>query len=250
MPSNTELKNSIDKLILEVASVKDKQSEILQLVKKLEELQEQIKRKDEIIGALEIRTEALENRVADLEQLEQYSRMNDVIITGLAIKPRSYARAVESDGMRNEAGASNAASEEKEVSSTEQQVAAFMDSNGIVIDFNNIEACHTLPKKRVSADNATARPKETSVILRFVNRKHKTELLKQGKKLKGTDVYMNDHLTKRNADIAKKARELRREKKIQQTWTWNCKVFIKLNGSPEDAKVLVIRSIEELNKYT
>ncbi|KAJ8404636.1 hypothetical protein AAFF_G00334990 [Aldrovandia affinis] len=33
----------------------------------------------------------LENRVADLEQ---YTRINDVIITGLSIKPRSYARAV------------------------------------------------------------------------------------------------------------------------------------------------------------
>ncbi|KAJ8416221.1 hypothetical protein AAFF_G00382430 [Aldrovandia affinis] len=33
----------------------------------------------------------LENRVADLEQ---YTRINDVIITGLSIKLRSYARAV------------------------------------------------------------------------------------------------------------------------------------------------------------
>lgn len=60
---------------------------------------------------------------------------------------------------------------------------------------------------------------------------------------------MNDHLTKRNAEIAKKARDLKKEKKIQQTWTWNCKVFIKLNGTPEDAKVLVIKSMEELNAY-
>lgn len=44
-------------------------------------------------------------------------------------------------------------------------------------------------------------------------------------------------------------RLLRKQKKIQSTWTANCKVFIKLNGPPEVAKVLVIRSMEELEKY-
>ncbi|XP_075304667.1 leucine-rich repeat, immunoglobulin-like domain and transmembrane domain-containing protein 3b [Odontesthes bonariensis] len=134
----------------------------------MEEMQEQIKRKDEKIASLERRTVTLENRVTDLEYLEQYSRMNDVIITGLNIKPRSYARAVEPEGN------GDAASEEKNASSTERQVAAFMESNGIILDTNNIEACHILPKKRVGTDTRRGiRPKETSVILRFVNRKHK-----------------------------------------------------------------------------
>lgn len=33
------------------------------------------------------------------------------------------------------------------------------------------------------------------------------------------------------------------------TWTSNCKVFIQLNGTPEQDKVLVLRNIEELDKY-
>ncbi|KAJ8358176.1 hypothetical protein AAFF_G00028040 [Aldrovandia affinis] len=81
--------------------------------------------------------------------------------------------------------------------------------------------------------------------MRFVNRKHKTALLKQGRKLKGSNVYLNEHLTKRNADIARKARYMKKQRKIQTTWTTNCKVFIKLNGTPEEAKVLVIRNIED-----
>lgn len=36
-------------------------------------------------------------------------------------------------------------------------------------------------------------------------------------------------------------------KKIQTTWTKNCKIFIKLNGTPEEAKVLMVRS-KELEK--
>ena len=85
--------------------------------------------------------------------------------------------------------------------------------------------------------------------MRFTNRKHKSALLRQGRNSKGSDVYLNEHLMKRNADIAKTARFLRRQKKIQSTWTANCKIYIKLNGSPEDAKVLVIRDIQELEKF-
>lgn len=75
------------------------------------------------------------------------------------------------------------------------------------------------------------------------------ELLKQGRNLKGSNVYINEHLTKRHADIARKARFLKKHGKIQHTWTANCKIFIKLNGSPEQAKVMVIKNIEELDKY-
>lgn len=37
-------------------------------------------------------------------------------------------------------------------------------------------------------------------------------------------------------------------KKIQGTWTKSCNIFIKLNGTPEEEKVLMVRSIEELEK--
>lgn len=72
--------------------------------------------------------------------------MNDVIITGLNIEPRSYSRAMEPDGNRD------SASEEKDASSTEQQVAAFMQAKGIIFDVNNIEVRHTLPKKNTRTD--------------------------------------------------------------------------------------------------
>ncbi|KAJ8351712.1 hypothetical protein SKAU_G00231880 [Synaphobranchus kaupii] len=158
----------------------------------------------------------LESRVADLEQ---YTRMNDVVITGLQVKPRSYADSGGEPG-------------ELDASSTEQQVAVFLQSKGIALDCDNIEACHPLPRR-----NASDKP---VIIMRFVNRKHKIALLKQGKKLKGTDVFINEHLTKSNAEIAKKARYLRKIKKIQSTWSTNCKIFIKLNGTPEEAKVLMV----------
>lgn len=125
--------------------------------------------------------------------------------------------------------------------SVEQQVTAFFHSRGISISNTDIESCHPLPWK-----NKNDKP---VIIIRFNNRKNKNLLFRQGKKLRGTDVYINEHLTKMNADIARRARLLRKQEKIQSTWTTNCEVYIKLNGAPEEARVLTIRNIEELDKY-
>ncbi|KAI9533659.1 hypothetical protein NQZ68_021329 [Dissostichus eleginoides] len=170
-----EIKKSLDFLAGEISAVRLQQKGILDLVEEVKILRIQNAEKDK-------RLEYLESRKEDLEQ---YTRINDVIITGLKVKPRSYARAVGADA-GGEPG-------ELDASSTEQQVAAFLQSKGIQLDCNNIEACHPLPRRKDSNIRA--------ITLRFVNRKHKTSLLKQGRKLKGSDVYMNDHLTKRNADI-------------------------------------------------
>ncbi len=170
----------------------------------------------------------LENRVSDLKQ---YSRMNDVIITGLTIKPQSYSKALK--GVQQEDSAEHD-------DSTEAQVTTFLHDNDISVNRDDIEACHTIPTKDQRVKHV--------VIVRFANRKNKTDLLKQGRKLKGTNVYINEHLTKANADLAKQARFLKKKGKIQSTWTANCKVFVKLNGSPEQAKVICIRSTEQLDK--
>ncbi|ROL03904.1 hypothetical protein DPX16_23339 [Anabarilius grahami] len=218
-----DIRRALDFLSQDIETIKTKQDKILKLVEEVTQLRIQIEERDKKISELERK----------VEDLEQYSRINDVIVTGLKIKPRSYAHAV------------NAGSEDEprdlEVSSAEQQVAAFLASRDIHLDVGSIEACHPLPRKK---DNNTP-----AVILRFVNRKNKIAVMKQGKKLKGTNVYLNDHLTKRNADIAKKARYLRKQNKIQNTWVMNCKIYIRLNGSPEEAKVLVVKDIEDLKKY-
>lgn len=60
---------------------------------------------------------------------------------------------------------------------------------------------------------------------------------------------MNDHLTKQNGDIARKAGSLKKEGKIQSPWTNNCKIFCNLNRTPEQAKVMVIRNVKELEVY-
>ncbi len=79
-----DIKKSLDFITEELSAVRLQQKSILDLVEEVKTLRIQNAEKDKRIAYLE-------NRVADLEQ---YSRMNDVIVTRLQVKPRSYARAV------------------------------------------------------------------------------------------------------------------------------------------------------------
>ncbi|MEQ2218812.1 hypothetical protein XENOCAPTIV_008504 [Xenoophorus captivus] len=219
-----EIRKALDFLSGETSAIRLQQKYILDFVEEVKALRLLNEEKDKRIAVLE-------NRVADLEQ---YTRMNEVIITGLHVRPHSYASAV--------AGPCPAGELSPRVTeSTEEQVASFLLSKGIRLDCDSVEACHPLPRR--------GNNDRLAIIMRFSNRKHKSALLKQGRLLKGSDVFINEHLTKKNGDIARKARFLRRQKKIRSTWTTNCKVFIKLIGTPEEAKVLVVRDITELDKY-
>ncbi len=129
----------------------------------------------------------------------------------------------------------------EELQTLEKQVIKFFESQNMIIQSDNVVACYYIINPR---RNGGAKP---ATVVRFVNRKHK--LLRQAKKLKGTGVYLNEHLTKKNADIARHARILRKQNKIQATWTRNCKVMIRLNGTPEEAKVYAIRELKELDQY-
>ena len=208
-------------------TISQQQKDIMDLMKTIKELKQQNVEKDKKINMLEER----------VDQLEQYSRLNNVIVSGLPTKPRSYAKAV----------GSTSRDDPEEEASVEQQVIDFMEGKGIFINSDHIEACHHLPRREKKDTPGKKEP--PAIILRFTNRKNKIQLMKLWRKLEGTNVYLNEHLTKKNATIARQLRILRRAGKIQSTWTQNCKIFIKLNGTPEEAKTYVIKDLAELDKY-
>lgn len=231
-----EMNETLKKLTQEVRDIAAKQTEITNLLTEVKELKESVAAKETRIAALEkkvLKMDELEHRIQDLEL---FTRKEDIIISGLDVKPRSYAAAV----TRKRDGEESLSLHDQQ--SLETQVISFLQSKNIYLDKNNITACHILPRK-----DRAAKP---GIIMRFVNRKHKTELLMQGKKLKGTAVYINEHLTSKNAEIARLARQLWRDHKIKVMWTRDCKVFIRLNGpSPEAEKVLMIRELKDLDRY-
>ena len=216
-----DIKQSLNFMSGELTTVTKQLKVLMDLMGEIKELKRQNMEKDQKISVLEKR----------LDDLEQYSRINDLIVSGLQTKPRSYARAATMDALPTVS----------DIESLEQQVIICLGKKGIQIHTDDIEACHPLTRKN--------KKENPDIILRFVNRKRKVEVLKQGRKLKGSNVYLNEHLTRKNANIAHQARVLRKENKIQATWTTNCKIYIKLNGTPEEAKILLISELSELDQY-
>lgn len=195
--------------------IKDKVDNIANMMEKFNQPREEKTKTKTTLDKEEQQLQELEKRV---EALDQQAKLNDVIVTGLRIKQR-------------------------DTQSVEKQVTEFLTSKDIHVDFtNNLDACHLLPWRNNTGTRA--------ILLTFLGRKHKVDLLRQGKKLKGSGVFINENLTKKNADIARKARQLKKSGKIQHTWTANCRIYIKTNGStPEETKTMQIRSVEELEKY-
>ena len=101
--------------------------------------------------------------------------------------------------------------------------------------------CHTMKNKQSE--------KPDNIIIRFINQKNKVEVLKLFKKLKGTNMYITEHLTYKNNEIAKKARLLRKQGKISSDWIRDCKVFTKTNGVPEVAKTSIIQKISDFDVF-
>ncbi|KAJ8410596.1 hypothetical protein AAFF_G00195000 [Aldrovandia affinis] len=212
-----QIKASLANIQQEIAKMATQQHQILTLIGQVEGLQQEINLLKGELNSKEKRIATLEKSMADSEQ---YSRIDDVIITGLKTKHRSYSRAAAKNVD------ASLVPTEQEIETLESQVLQFFESRNILVQ---------------------SHPSKQNVVPRT---KHKIELMRQGIKLQKTGVYLNEHLTKKNADIAKAARSLRKDDKIKATWTRNCKIFIRLNGAtPEDEKVLVVREIGELEQY-
>ena len=124
-----------------------------------------------------------------------------------------------------------------ELETIESQVIAFLNEKDIVVSPDEISACHPIPTK----DKTRPQP----IVIRFVNRKTKQRLLCSAKKLKGTSVFINEHLTSKNARIAREARSLVKDKLLNSCWTRNGNVFIKKEERGGTMKVHLIKDAEE-----
>ena len=61
-------------------------------------------------------------------------------------------------------------------------------------------------------------------------------------------VYINDHLSRKNANISALSRQLKRRQRIHSTFTRNCKA-VETNGAPGVTRVVLIKDISELDKF-
>lgn len=111
------LKTSLEFSQGELGEIKKNVEIVLGLMKRVDELERQNEEKDNKIITLEGR----------INDLEQYSRINDIVVTGLKIKPQSYAKAAVSSGRGD-------VFNEEDNQSVEQQLIKFLQSNEILVN--------------------------------------------------------------------------------------------------------------------
>ena len=218
---------------LQLGDIKESLDDIIYKLKDIDKCRAEINDLSGLVRHLTLQNELKDKKIQDLEkrveELEQYTRQDEVVITGLKTRHKSYARATHSDEILDSQDAPH-----EELISLEKQVSDFIVSKmGVELNDSDISACHTLPSK-------SSVPK---ILIKFTNRKIKTSVMRQGKRLKGTNVFVNEHLTSKNSKLAATARQLRKERKILNTWTRNCKVFVKLLGTGDQVKI--IREMED-----
>ena len=223
LPKSNELSSPVDPIppsdkateLTSSSSDSDKINFIFNEIHRLSDLCEEIKelkrlnkQKDEQIQVLENRLEVLEQkdiRVQELENrveaLEQYSRQDNLIISGFVPRHRTYAAMANKDQITE----NDEHAPEIEKTNLEDQLVTFLQEREIPIEKHNISTCHTLPSKSKS------RPKP--IVIRMTTRKGKIDVLRNSKKLKDSNVYVNEHLTTKNAAIATFARNLRKKER-------------------------------------
>ena len=121
-----------------------------------------------------------------------------------------------------------------------------------VSDGTDAEDAHTNVK--------TPRPKPRTIIVKFASRRAKERVMKARKNLRLSSsdededgsthaelpaVYVADDLTKGRAKMAYAARELKKQKKIHDTWVLDCKIYVKDLHN----RVKTISSLADLNRY-
>ena len=192
---------------------------------KINDLLKSIKAKDE-------RIEQLEHRVNDLEQ---HSRKRNVIVTGLNM--HSYSHTATRTRSARTSTQMNDGDDISESSAMRKNFVKFaQEKMNVSLAEIEITAIHDLPKRKDGT---------TPLIVQFLSTDKKTELMRKRKMLKGSNVYLNDHLTQKNNELFAEARRLKKESNIYSTWTMNCNIYVK---KTEQASKMTIKSKNDLDK--
>lgn len=147
---------------------------------------------------------ALEDKIEDLEQ---YQRRNNVRISGIP---------------------------ENKDENTDAIIEKVAEAIGCVLPEGAIDRSH-----RVGRPGATTGPRP--LLVKFVSYKSKRGLMSCRKNLKsksgaqilpglkwsGEKVFLNDDLTAVRAKVAKAARDLKKQQRVDETWVWDGVVFVK-----------------------
>ena len=199
-------------------------------------IEKDVKQKEIEINGLKTKVSKLEER---LDDQEQYSKRENILIQGLkVVKP--YNRVMRSDEDKDSASEGATADPPEDDWSTRDKtimrknITKFAkDKLKLELDSKDIVDIHTLSSRDDDSKG--------TVIVRFSNRLARDRFyqarIDQKQKLIDERIYLNEHLTPKNAALFRQARILRKEHKVTHAWTKNCRILVRLlNGTVRQVK--------------
>ena len=131
--------------------------------------------------------------------LEQYGRRNSVRISGLA----------------------NDSDQQTSMVVADETISLLSKKLGLKLESKDVDVAHRLGKY--------APNKNRPVIVKFVRRQTKIDIMQRAKLLKGTGVFINEDLTKINAEVLSSLR-LKEPALVERAWSREGKLFVRYRG--------------------
>ena len=157
------------------------------------------------VSTLESENDFLRKRVNQLENsldaAEQYSRRNNLRISGLPESPNE---------------------------STDDLVLAMSSAIGANVSLEEIDRSHRVGAKNHKSGGNNPKPRD--VIVKFVSYRSRQKMFKQRGAAKSNgykNVYVNEDLTRNRSFTLFRCRELKRQGRIQDAWSSDGKIIVK-----------------------
>ncbi|KAH3890807.1 hypothetical protein DPMN_014895 [Dreissena polymorpha] len=93
---------------------------------------------------------------------------------------------------------------------------------------NHIDIAHRLGQFKSNSN----RP----VIIRFVRRQTKIDILRKAKLFKGPGIFVNEDLTKLNAEVLASVR-LKQPSAVEKSWSFEGKIFAQFKGNQHATQI-------------
>ena len=173
---------------------------IFDQTKEIESLHCQIHSKDKELQDLKTKLKDSEKRTAEiLNEHEQYSRRNNLRITGLQGDEEFQSS----------------------IALTEQVSSLLSSKLGLRVEKEDIDIAHRIGKHH--------REKIRPVIVRFIRRQTKSDVMRNAKLLKGSGIFLNEDLTKLNAEVLASVR-VKDPETVERAWSFDGKLYARFRG--------------------
>ena len=161
-----------------------------------------------------------------IDNLEQYSRADSLLIHGISLPPPGGSEDLYTD--------------------VPVTLNRLIPSTHLSPDM--ISVVHRLPTQQPTAasGSSSTAPRPPPIVVKFVRRQIRSELMSNRRLLKGKNVVLSDHLTPTRAALLKRANSLVNDGKLAAAWSQDGKILCK---SLANCTVL-ISTASDLGQFT